>query len=241
MASISRPSMRGDLRRDERTSIAVVLRGMMLPILEHLHFIAEQSPILRLLGRRCIGIEGCQRQSVNEVMGRLDRHGHGGAEHGFGAAGGRHCLLAIAIQERKYLLHDVVEDDAATERRFGDGLEAGGFAEIAVVEDERIAGSALQAGDESLLDPDRLVNRIVATLPRKGAVSRRRCQHLGKGIAFFEQMPWRLEREKSGVDEIADLKAGGKCLLQNRKTGGKVAFPEIDVIPVQVEQSAAQA
>ena len=80
------------------------------------------------------------------------------------------CLVVTAVQDGEYLLHDMVEHDAAAEGRPGDRGQGSSFVEAAVVEGERILGLPLQARDKSLLEPDGFVDRVVAALLGKDYV-----------------------------------------------------------------------
>src|SRR6266568_4934974 len=137
---------------------------MLRPNLKLHGFLIEHSSVALLLERGGGGIEGRQRERMEEVKGRLDRHCHGGAEYGFSFFRGCHCLCESAIEDGEYLPHDVVEDDAAAKSRLGDSGDASRFVECAVVRAQRALGPALKAGDKPLLEPDRLVNRIVMAL-----------------------------------------------------------------------------
>src|SRR5260370_40119320 len=110
---------------------------------------------------------------MREMIGGLDRHRHRGAEHRLCFCGGLHCLFVSSIEDGEYLLHDMIEDDAAAKGRFDDDGKASRFIECAVVEAQRVIGSTLKARDKLLLQPNRLENGIIVALPCKRSVSGR--------------------------------------------------------------------
>src|SRR6266436_490722 len=112
-------------------------------------------------------MESSERERVDEMVGGLDRHGHGGGEHGLRPHRARERLRMAPMDERQDLLHDVVEDDAAAERRLRDPGDARRLVEAALLQAERILRSSLEARHELLLEPDGLVDRLVVTLLRE--------------------------------------------------------------------------
>ena len=72
-----------------------------------------------------------------------------------------------AVSVATGLLHDVVEDDAAAERRLRDGIDTSCLVEAAVGQAKWIRRSSLEARDELLLETDGLVDRVVVALLRE--------------------------------------------------------------------------
>src|SRR5438132_11870469 len=91
----------------------------------------------------CGRMESNQRERVDEVVGRLDRHGHGGAEHGLRPLRALEGFGMAPMNEGEDLLHDVVEHDAAAERRLRDPGYTSTLDEPAVLEAHRDRRSPL--------------------------------------------------------------------------------------------------
>jgi len=68
--------------------------------------------MLLALGVGCRRMESSQGECVDEVVGGLDRHGHGGAEDRLRPLGVLEGLGMPPMEEGQDLLHDVMEDDA---------------------------------------------------------------------------------------------------------------------------------
>src|SRR5712664_4614050 len=99
-------------------------------------------------------MESSERERVDEMVGGLDGHGHGGPEHRLRPHRARERLRMAPVQEGEDLLHDVVEDDPAAERRLRDGGDATRLVETPILQAKRILRPSLEAGDELLLEAD---------------------------------------------------------------------------------------
>ena len=105
-----------------------------------------------------------QGEGVIEIIGSFDGHGHGRTEslgsfcrkvEGFGVP---------TIGESKNLLHDVVENDSATEARLNDCGQSGRFVEALVVEAQPLLSQTLETGHKLLFEPDGLIHGFVLGL-----------------------------------------------------------------------------
>src|SRR5208283_2835653 len=144
------------------------------------------------------------------------------------------------MNEGQELLHDAIEDNSAADCCLYDRRETGLFAKHAVLEAQRVPCPSLQARNELLLKPDRLVDSTVVALLRERRIFYRQRQHVLEPIDLLERQHDRLERQETCVDQVADLQTSGERLLHNRHTRRKMPSPKIDMIAVQVKQCAAQ-
>ena len=94
----------------------VVLRAVLSPEFQFRQCALEQAGEVRLLAHRCTRVERRQGERVIEVMGRFDRRRPRGAQHWLRQARGIQSFGITTVQEGQNLLHDPMEDDAATER-----------------------------------------------------------------------------------------------------------------------------
>src|SRR3954470_14225992 len=106
------------------------------------------------------------------MMCRLDRRRPRGAKHRLCAARGIKSAGKPAVQEGEELLHDLMENNAATERGPLNRVERRGLVEFSRVELKRIACLSLQACDELLLEFDGLKHRVNVAVARKLGVMR---------------------------------------------------------------------
>src|SRR5438128_1506249 len=156
-----------ELGPDEREAVSIVVGTVVGPELELLQLLREEAGKLLPLRAGCFRLECDQRQRVDEVVCGLDGHGHGGGEHRLRPLRPLEGLGMAPVKEGQDLLHDVVEDDAAAERRLCDGVDASCLVEAAVGKVKRIRRSSLETRDELLLETDGLVDRVVVALLRE--------------------------------------------------------------------------
>ncbi len=228
----------GDARRlggDQGVTTKRVLGAVVGPELELLQLRGEALRQLLLPRRRGLRMERGQRQREVEVVGGLDRQRQHRGHYLRGALGGLQRLFVAAQEERRHLLDDVVDGQAAAEGRLGDPADGSGLVEGAALQSRGRERLTLQAHDELLLEPNRLIHRVVVAVSGEGGIPPRRLEHLAERISFLEQVPDQPEGAVAGHDQIADLQAGREGLLQDRQAGRDVMPPEGEVA-VDVEE-----
>src|ERR1700675_2526386 len=122
------------------------------------------------------------------------------------------------MNEGQDLLHNAIEDNSAAEGCFYDHGETGLFVKHAVLEAHGVPCPSLQARNELLLKPDRLVDSTVVALLRERRIFYRQRQHVLERIAHLDRLPDSLKSKETCVDQVADLQTSEERLLQNRHT-----------------------
>src|SRR4029077_14261447 len=103
-------------------------------------------------------------------------------------------LAIFAVNEGENLLHDVIEDDPASERGLGDGRDTGGLVEGTGLHAKAVRRFALEASSKLLLQAYRLVYWPVVALQGEVGISRRLGKHVAQRTAHLDRLPWRFER-----------------------------------------------
>src|ERR1700678_1749408 len=97
-------------------AVAIVLRRRASPKFEPRERRLQNRRVLPLLRGRRGRIEGCQGERLQEMIGRLDRHGYYGTNQRFCLRCEVTRLFEPPIEEGEHLLHDVIKDDSTTEK-----------------------------------------------------------------------------------------------------------------------------
>ncbi|EDT07168.1 hypothetical protein BgramDRAFT_6105 [Paraburkholderia graminis C4D1M] len=228
-------------RQHQRVTVSVIRGAMSRPHFKFRKLLCDDLPIRLLLAGRRVGIKRAQCEHMKKVKRGLDRQCHHRTEDRVGHRCGVQCVGIAAIEIREHQLDDVINADAAAEIGFDDGLATGGFVEVVVVEREHSARQTSQARDELLLDTNRFMNRVVMTLEHERCVSCRMRVHVLERVAFFDRLPYGIEREIAGEHEVAHFHAGNGRLFKHREVLVDVTSPEIHMTAIQMKQLSVQA